>query len=169
MLHANHPGIAAMKSTARSHFWWPKLDHDIEITVKSCPMCQTWARASSPLVDIEFERPHTPWHTLHMDFAGPIDGWSYLIVIDSFSKWLEVKRMRSTTSARIIEQLRNIFATLGIPRVIVTDNAPNFVSAAMANFYTRNGIKQRTSAPFHHPRTDKQKGWSEKPNVLSGN
>ncbi|XP_064464374.1 uncharacterized protein K02A2.6-like [Ornithodoros turicata] len=104
MLHANHPGIAAMKSTARSHFWWPKLYHDIEITVKSCPMCQTWARASSPLVDIEFERPHTPWHTLHMDFAGPIDGWSYLIVIDSFSKWLEVKRMRSSTHNRTVTQ-----------------------------------------------------------------
>ncbi|XP_064465546.1 uncharacterized protein K02A2.6-like [Ornithodoros turicata] len=155
MLHANHPGVAAMKSTARSHFWWPGLDHDIQLTFDRCHTCQTWARASPCFVDEDFKRPDAPWHTLHIDFAGPMDGWSYLIIVDAFSKWLEVRRLRTTTSGNIIHELRNVFATFGIPRVLFSDNAPNFVSGEMSEFCKRNGIKQRTSAPFH-PATNGQ-------------
>ena len=28
-LHEGHPGIARMKSIARSHVWWPKIDQEI--------------------------------------------------------------------------------------------------------------------------------------------
>ena len=39
-LHDTHPGIARMKGIARSHVWWPELDHDIEYVVKGCTSCQ---------------------------------------------------------------------------------------------------------------------------------
>ena len=35
-LHEEHPGIVAMKSIARSYIWWPNLDAEIELIVKSC-------------------------------------------------------------------------------------------------------------------------------------
>ena len=38
-LHESHPGVARMKSIARSHLWWPKLDADIEETVRCCNQC----------------------------------------------------------------------------------------------------------------------------------
>ncbi|XP_064462523.1 uncharacterized protein LOC135373217 [Ornithodoros turicata] len=155
MLHANHPGASAMKSTARSHFWWPGLDRDIELTAKTCHKCQTYARSASAVIDSHFKHAQLPWHTLHLDFAGPLDGYYYLVVVDAFTKWLEVRRMKSTTSASIVGELRKVFATFGTPRVVVSDSAPNFVSAEMAQFYHRNGVKHRTSAPFH-PATNGQ-------------
>lgn len=36
MLHEVHQGMSAMKSTARSYFWWPGLDKDIGMTAKLC-------------------------------------------------------------------------------------------------------------------------------------
>ncbi|XP_057691299.1 uncharacterized protein K02A2.6-like [Corythoichthys intestinalis] len=39
-LHAGHSGIVKMKEMARSYFWWPGLDKQIEETVKSCSSCQ---------------------------------------------------------------------------------------------------------------------------------
>ena len=35
-LHESHSGISQMKSLARSHIWWPKMDADIELCVRNC-------------------------------------------------------------------------------------------------------------------------------------
>ena len=35
-LHASHPGMVNMKSLARVHVWWPKIDNDIEQMVREC-------------------------------------------------------------------------------------------------------------------------------------
>ena len=34
-LHENHPGIVRMKALACSHVWWPNMDSEIELNVKS--------------------------------------------------------------------------------------------------------------------------------------
>ena len=39
-LHEGHPGVVRMKALARSYFWWPGLDNEIELRVKSCVYCQ---------------------------------------------------------------------------------------------------------------------------------
>ena len=53
--------------------------------------------------------------------------------------------MRSAT----IQCLRSIFATFGLPEVLVSDNGPNFVSAEFEDFLLKNGVKHTTSAPYH--------------------
>ena len=45
--------------------------------------------------------------------------------------------------------LREIFATHGIPKVVVSDNGPSFVSAEMQEFFTKNGIKHISTPPYH--------------------
>ena len=39
-IHETHPGICRMKNIARSYYWWPKIDKDIEAKVKECQTCQ---------------------------------------------------------------------------------------------------------------------------------
>ena len=61
-------------------------------------------------------------------YAGPFKDTMFLVVVDANSKWPEVIPMRSTTAAKSIEVLRNLFARFGIPEQIVSDNGPQFVS-----------------------------------------
>ena len=40
-LHHSHPGIVHMKMLARSYFWWPSLDQEVEMKVRDWSSCQT--------------------------------------------------------------------------------------------------------------------------------
>ena len=48
-----------------------------------------------------------------------------------------------------IDILLTIFARFGLPKQIVSDNAPNFTSDEFKNFVRSNAIKHITSAPYH--------------------
>uniref|UniRef100_A0A1X7SQN2 Integrase catalytic domain-containing protein n=1 Tax=Amphimedon queenslandica TaxID=400682 RepID=A0A1X7SQN2_AMPQE len=56
------------------------------------------------------EQPTRPWQRIHLDFAGPCKGQTWLIVVDAYSKWAEVIPMTTTTSLKTIQELRWILA-----------------------------------------------------------
>ena len=72
-----------------------------------------------------------------------------LVVIDAYSKWLDVAIINSATSTATIDSLRRMFATHGIPESIVSDNATVFTSEEFTEFVTMNGIHHIRSAPYH--------------------
>ena len=148
-LHEAHPGVSRMKALARSYVWWPTLDEDIEKEVKNCQQCQLHhaTPAAAPLHPWEW--PGHPWTRLHIDYAGPFKGEMFLVVVDAYSKWLEVHQMTSTTSIATIEKLREIFSTHGIPETVVSDNGTNFTSTDFEEFMKRNGIKHIRVSPYH--------------------
>ena len=47
-LHQCHPGVSRMKALARSYVWWPKLDKEVEDTVKGCTTCQEHRNIPAP-------------------------------------------------------------------------------------------------------------------------
>ena len=148
LLHEGHPGNSRMKGLARSFVWWPNIDRDLE-KVKACDACQQLRHspAQAPLHPWEF--PKQPWDRLHADFAGPFQGKMFLVVINAFSKWLEVSSLSAATSTVTIQHLRSMFATHGLPRSLVTDNGPQFTSAEFEAFMKNNGIRHIKSSPYH--------------------
>ena len=85
--------------------------------------------------------PSRPWQRVHVDFAGPFKGRMFLILVDAHSKWPEVVEMSSTSAAKTIEVLRQIFAAYGLPEQLVSDNESHFTSDEFAKFTKGNGIK----------------------------
>ena len=73
----------------------------------------------------------------------------FLIIVDAFSKWLEIIPIKNATSSVTIDKLRGVCSTYGLPDTIVTDNAAAFTSAETKEFFSHNGIKHITSAPYH--------------------
>ena len=138
-----------MKSCARAHFWWPRLDKEVENLVSSCQQCQANINmpAAAPLHPWIW--PTTPWQRVHVDYAGPFQGKSFLIAVDTHSKWPEVFDISSTTTVKTIAVLRHLFSAYGLPEQIVTDNGPQFISEEFRTFLRRNGVKHIRSAPYH--------------------
>ena len=72
-----------------------------------------------------------------------------LIAVDAHSKWPEAHLMTTTTTSKTIVILREMFARYGLPRQIVTDNGPQFISQEFQKFMGVNGIKHIRCSPFH--------------------
>lgn len=148
-LHVGHLGVVKMKTLARSFVWWPGIDQQIEQLVKGCSGCQRVQNMPKAAPLHPWEWPATPWQRVHIDFAGPFMGNTYLVVVDACSKWPEVFVMNSTTSAHTIDVLRCLFARTGVPEQLVSDNGPQFTAEEFQTFLKKNGIRHITSAPYH--------------------
>ena len=76
-------------------------------------------------------------------------GKMLVVVIDSHSKWPEIMEMNTTTAAKTITVLREIFACYGLPEQVVTDNRPQFTATEFKQFLTANGAKHILCSPYH--------------------
>ncbi len=148
-LHHEHLGVVRMKGVARGYFWFPGVDEAIEKVAAECSACQSFRANPAPAPLKPWKFPAANWERVHIDFFS-WNGNEFLILIDSYSKWIEVEIMRSTTSERTITALRKMFARFGIPKELVSDNGPQLTSEEFRNFLQRNGVKH-TLVPAYHP------------------
>ena len=125
-LHNCQPGVSPMKALSRSFVWWSNIDRGIENTVKSCRNCQMNKNNPIKAPIHPWEWTNKPWVRLHLDYAGPYHNKKILIIVDSFSKWIDV--IPSSSKLRIVS------ANFGLPEQIVTDNGSAFTSKEFETF-----------------------------------
>ena len=73
--------------------------------------------------------------------SGTFCGQMFLIVVDTSSKWLKVVPLAAANSTNTIDDLRNMFATHGLPKMIVSNNGSHFTSDEFQAFMKTNAIK----------------------------
>ena len=133
-LHDIYPGIIKVKRIARSYVWWPSINLDIEATVRECTICLQERQGPPKSFLRPWQFPEGPWQRLHIDYAEPVSGRYLLILIDSYSKWIEALPVTHANSISTIEALGQVFATHGLPVTIVSDNASCFSSVEFKSF-----------------------------------
>jgi transposase InsO family protein len=93
--------------------------------------------------------PPQLWLTVNIDFCGPFQGGSYLLVIiDAYSGISRGGNCKSTSAKSTILKLERIFATHGIPKVLKSDNGPPFQSHEFSLYLKELGIKHKPSSPL---------------------
>lgn len=82
----------------------------------------------------------------------------YQVVVDYFSRYIEVANLTSTTSAFVMKKLKAIFSCHGVAEVLVTDGGPQFVSADFADVAREYDFQHVTSSPVIHMEIQRLKG-----------
>ncbi|KAL5017694.1 hypothetical protein ScPMuIL_005222, partial [Solemya velum] len=147
-LHSAHLGYDSMLRRARGTIFWPGIASDIRQIADACETCQE----SKPHNQKEPLRQHdegdSPWQKVGLDLFD-IQGKQYLVVVDYFSNFIEVDLLTTTTSARVIMFLKKHFARYGIPKVVVSDGGPQFVSQEFRTFVSSWSINHVMSSAMH--------------------
>ena len=84
-----------------------------------------------------------------MDFIGRLDGYYYLIVVDSFSKWPEISKCKKMAMETVINFLYKLFAQFSIVDCIMSNNRTKFTSKEFKDFCWTFVVKHVAIAPYH--------------------
>ena len=144
-VHTGHQGISKCRERARQSLWWPGLSRQLEELVKNCSECRKFTnQRSEPLIPTAL--PELPWQRVGTDLFE-LKGHSYLLIVDYYSRFIEVARLNRTTADEVILHTKGVFARHGIPEVVVSDNGPQFSSEAYAAFARQFQFEHVTSSP----------------------
>lgn len=152
LLHEEHVGMVRMKMLARSHYYWSGIDYDIEKFVRNCPTCEIFQNKDHQVPGSGWNRSLKFWERVHIDFLQKFDKY-FLIIVDSFSRYIDIYQVSSTNAKETVKKLRHIFSIFGLPDELVSDNGPPFIGEVYKNFCLSNGIKCTFSPPLH-PRSN---------------
>lgn len=151
LLHETHLGVHKTKLKARQHCYWPGINSNIENFVLSCNICQQMSYNNTKEPLIQHKIPDIPFLKLGADIAEWA-GKKYFVLVDYYSKWLEVIPVKSANSSTLIDCCKEIFAKFGIPSEIIADNMP-FGSYEFKQFSIEYKFEIIISSPYY-PRSN---------------
>lgn len=105
------------------------MTKDIKQKILNCNICLKYLKSQQavPLVS-HIIMSKLSWNKVSCDLFH-LKGKQYLLTIDYYSKYIEVKDLgKDTTSLHVIEKLKGIFARHGIPLAGISDERPQFTS-----------------------------------------
>ena len=92
--------------------------------------------------------PDRPWQVLGTHLFH-FKGRDYLLVVDFYSRYIEMALLSSTSSSMVVHHLKSIFARHGIPEKLRSDNGPQYSSYEFKQFCKSYGIDHVTSSPMY--------------------
>ncbi|CAI6370293.1 unnamed protein product [Macrosiphum euphorbiae] len=151
LLHETHLSAQKQKSLVKSIFYWPGINSDILGLVESCNICQKFKRNQIKQTLINHEIPKLPFIKIGLDIAE-FRGLNYLVVVDYYSRWLEIIKIKQKDTMTIISKLKPLFSKFGIPMEVIADNMP-CGSVEFQRFAKEWEFEVKTSSP-HYPRSN---------------
>ena len=139
--HGGHQGIVKCRARARQSVWWPGLSAELQEMITNCRVCtKERIQHSEPLIPSEL--PELPFQKVRTDLFE----WekrTHLLLVDYYSRFIEISLLSRPTAAEVINHLQSIFARRGIPEIVVSDNGPQYSCAreAFAEFANFNALQ----------------------------
>ena len=141
-----HYGFEKTYASIAQRYFWKGMSVTIRNFCESCTSCIQKLKRRA-IHGIPTNLPFgSAWEIIFMDSVGPLpvgnNGERHiLLVVDSFTKNIEVEAMQSVNSSAIISFLySSVVARHGTPKIVLSDQAKAFLSIAVNAFYSSLGI-----------------------------
>lgn len=151
-----HFGSDKVQARILNVAWWPNMTGSINDVIHNCLQCA----ANNPdtrIIKGQFRHQQVvaPWKRIQLDYVGPLPttarGFKYaLVIIDSFTKWIEAYPTRNNTALTTAKKLINeAIARFGIPEIIDSDQGPHFIGETVKHLSIALGIDWKLHIAGH--------------------
>ncbi|PHJ23293.1 retrovirus-related pol polyprotein from transposon [Cystoisospora suis] len=152
---AGHFGRKKTIARIRARYIWGSIARDVARVLSTCSQC--WQQAKDGARNIPGRTLPKGWpgEVIAMDLFGPLPlsrkGFLLiLVIIDHFSRWVDLTALRKAEAADVVEVLRNKWIPQhGVPRLILSDNGPQFVADVVQRLCRGIGARKLYSTPYH--------------------
>ena len=158
-----HSGVLRTFKKLGQQFYWPGIHKIVQKYVKEYEICQKKkAETLAPAGLLQpLPIPCQVWHDITLDF---IEGFpvsqgrdTIMVIVDRLSKFAHFLTLRHLFTAKTVAEkfVEGIIKLHGMPKSIVSDRDPIFISHFWQEFFKMSGTKLRLSSAYH-PQTDGQ-------------
>ena len=154
---AGHPGRERMVALLSQTYYWPKMEDDVELYVRTCLVCQqdkTLRQREACLLQ-PLPIPKRPWVSVSMDFIVgflKVDGMNtIMVVVDRFTKYAMFVAAPTVCTAEVAAELfyRNMVKYFGVPSNIVSDRDVRFTGKFWTALFNMIGTRLKFSTANH--------------------
>ena len=109
---------------------WVYMRQHVKLFIKQCPCCQKMSVLKTPIVAHPFTTSsYLPMERLNIDYIGPFpDGNYILVILDCFSRWVELYLCTQATALETARALLNHIGRYGSPMQLLSDRGSHFVN-----------------------------------------
>jgi hypothetical protein len=149
---------AIFRSLLNKGYWWSSMRDEIQAVVNNCDACTRYTVVKSGYNPVQPITATAPWDHIQIDCsvhlpASP-DGYTAILhMIDVFTGLTILRAVKSTSADTIARKLWKVCCVLGLPKIIQSDNGPEFVNNIMRVLVKLTGIDHRLISPYN-PRAD---------------
>jgi transposase InsO family protein len=140
---AGHEGVDRTFEKLRSQGYnWPYMRAHIKKYIRECPNCQLNSQQAFKVKQHPFSAStYQPMERLNFDFIGPFpDGGYLLVIIDTFTRWVELFITPDATALSAANALLEQFGRFGLPSQLLSDQGPHFVATVIKELTALIGI-----------------------------
>ena len=141
-----HQPYSYLIHKVRERFYWQGMSADIRAYCENCPTCLMSAESKMGQGMIELtSQPEKPWEEVAMDLVKVEEGY-LLVIVDLFSRYLEVDLLPNKTATTVSESFQRIFLYRhGLPHSLLTDTGLEFTG--MQGLSSETGFDWKRISP----------------------
>lgn len=149
-----HFGTTAIfRGISSAGFRWPNMLRDISGRISRCVQCQRHRiekEGFHPMQSVQAALPmdHVGFDLKHMPTS--VEGYNYvLVVVDVCTRFVFFRALRTATAVEVARKLLRVFQDFGFPRILQSDNGPEFRNEVMDSLRSLMSASHRFTTPYN--------------------